>query len=124
MVAADSGLPQQIVEEVLDSLERASNEIVINEGELKLLDLITINTRVLPPRRAMDISTRQYVQLPECKTLKAKVNRKLMRSFKSGVPMDDAKQPVDGQYYEDPSVEDPDYDVGDVWPDDPLDGLD
>lgn len=117
-IAEDCGLPQPIVEEVLESLNRAGNEFIINDGELKIMNLVTIATRVLPPRRAMDISTRQYVDLPECKTLKARVNRKLLKSFKTGKMMDSDRQVSNAQSVSDQYA---DYHVDDYderWPDD------
>jgi nucleoid DNA-binding protein len=82
-VSNDTKLPKDLVRLVLSSLDDVAKDHILNEGEFKLLNLMTIKTRFIPERNARNPKTGDIERYPAVNALTAKFSTGLRRSFKS-----------------------------------------
>ena len=83
-VSEATHLPSDLVDLVVTAVASYAADEVARTGEFRLMDVVTVRTRVLPRRHARDPRTGENREFPEVRTLVAKTNHRLRTAFRDG----------------------------------------
>lgn len=82
-IEVSTGLPRDMIIEILDSLTEVVRDEVARTGEFRLKNVFSVKKRTIPARRAKNVNGDGMIDMPETTAIYAKLSSTVINAYKN-----------------------------------------